>query len=157
MMTTATETLAQAKILNINEISNLLPHEYPFLLVDRVNIMMDKAIGIKNVTINEPFFGGHFPKNPVMPGVLIVESMAQTAAVFTLDNLMKNDKEKKHNVYFMTIDNVKFRKMVLPGDTLKMEVSCIKQRDKIAEFSAVAYVDTAKVAEANFKAMISLQ
>ena len=157
MMTTATEALKQAKVLNINEISNILPHEYPFLLVDRVNIMMDKAIGIKNVTINEPFFGGHFPKNPVMPGVLIVESMAQTAAVFTLDNLMKNDKEKKHNVYFMTIDNVKFRKMVIPGDTLKIDVSCIKQRDKIAEFSAIAYVDTAKVAEANFKAMISLQ
>ena len=95
MMTTAKETLLQAKVLNINEISNILPHEYPFLLVDRVSIMMDKAIGIKNVTINEPFFSGHFPKNPVMPGIFIVESMAQTAAVFTLDDLMKNDKEKK--------------------------------------------------------------
>lgn len=155
MMTTTKETPAQAKVLNINEISNLLPHEYPFLLVDRVNIMMDKAIGIKNVTINEPFFGGHFPKNPVMPGVLIVESMAQTAAIFTLDK--KNDKEKKYNVYFMTIDNVKFRKMVLPGDTLQIDVSCIKQRDKIAEFTAIAYVEKVKVAEANFKAMISLQ
>ena len=144
---------------NIQDIIKILPHRYPFVLIDRIDEVKqgEYVNAIKNVTINEPFFGGHFPKNPVMPGVLIVESMAQTAAVFTLDNLMKNDKEKKYNVYFMTIDNVKFRKMVLPGDTLKIDVSCIKQRDKIAEFTAIAYVEKARVAEASFKAMISLQ
>jgi 3-hydroxyacyl-[acyl-carrier-protein] dehydratase len=127
--------------LDTEQIMNLLPHRYPFLLVDRVIEIDgdDSAIGIKNVTFNEPHFTGHFPGKPVMPGVLIVEAMAQTALVF-----------------FMTIDNAKFRKPVVPGDRLEIHVKKQKQRGGIFRYAGEAIVDGVKVAEADVQAMVTL-
>lgn len=143
--------LPQAGIL---EIKRMIPHRYPFLLIDRVlNIEAGKsAVGIKNVTVNEPHFDGHFPARPVMPGVLIVEAMAQTAAtmvVVTLD-LIDNDLL----VYFMSIETAKFRSVVQPGDTLELHVSVIRGRGKIWRFRGEAKVGDRLCAEAEFTAMI---
>lgn len=117
------------KILNIEEIKGIIPHRYPFLLVDKV-LMEEvgvRGIGYKNVTINEPFFGGHFPDNHVMPGVLIVESMAQVGAVV----LLSDDKFSGKTAYFAGINKVRFKKKVVPGDTLRMEVEIVKLRGSI--------------------------
>ena len=132
----------------------LLPHRYPFLLVDRiVDIDGDNsAVGIKNVTINEPHFQGHFPDQPEMPGVLIVEAMAQTAGAICIRN--KKD-EKPSLVYFMTIDNAKFRKPEIPGDRLHIHVKKLKQRGTIWRFGCEALVEGNKVAEAEISAMIA--
>jgi len=149
-MDDATTTLESADILKIME---LLPHRYPFLLVDRI-IDIDgdnSAIGIKNVTINEPHFLGHFPERPVMPGVLIVEAMAQTAGAICINNMVG---AKPALVYFMTIDGAKFRRPVVPGDRLEIHVRKLKARRNIWWFACEAKVDGAKVAEAEISAML---
>lgn len=133
-------------ILDINEIRKILPHRYPFLLVDRiVELGEERIVGIKNVTVNEPFFTGHFPNFPVMPGVLIVEAMAQTAGVLVLARIP--DRESKL-VFLVAIENARFRKPVVPGDTLRIEMSIIKRRSSVAKMAGRATVDGVVVAEA---------
>lgn len=139
--------------MDVMEIMALLPHRYPFLLVDRI-IEIDgdrSAIGIKNVTASEPQFQGHFPGNPVMPGVLIIEGMAQTAGAICTRGLGG----MPALVYLMTVDNAKFRKPVVPGDRLEYHVSQIKKRGNIWRFDCVAKVDGVKVAEATVSAMVA--
>lgn len=139
--------------VDIGRLLSILPHRYPFLLIDRiVNIKGDQsATGIKNVTVNEPHFTGHFPENPIMPGVLIIEAMAQTAGAISL---MVQAEEKSGVVYLMTVDKAKFRKPVVPGDQLKLHVKKLKQHGGIRRFSCVAEVDGNRVAEAEVAAMI---
>jgi 3-hydroxyacyl-[acyl-carrier-protein] dehydratase len=139
-------------MIDIKEILTLLPHRYPFLLVDRVTDLTpgEKATGIKNVTINEPFFTGHFPNNPVMPGVLIVEAMAQVAGILAF----KSSSAGK-TVYFMSIDKVKFRKPVIPGDQLRFEVAIIHTRGNVSKFTGKAFVEGKLVSEAEFTAMMT--
>jgi 3-hydroxyacyl-[acyl-carrier-protein] dehydratase len=139
---------------DIGRIMQAIPHRYPFLLVDRVvEIVADtSAVGIKNVTINENFFQGHFPAHPVFPGVLIIESMAQTAAVLVVETLGPSAQGKL--VYFMTVEGAKFRKPVVPGDQMRVHVVKDKQRGNIWKFSAEAKVDGKVVAEASYSAMI---
>jgi 3-hydroxyacyl-[acyl-carrier-protein] dehydratase len=141
-------------MIEIKEIMNLLPHGYPFLLVDRIlEIEPGKRItGIKNVTYNEPFFQGHFPGRPIMPGVLIVESMAQTAGVLICSSLPEEDHKKP--VYFLGIDHVRFRKPVTPGDQLRLELEITRHRQSIWGFKGKALVDGKLVAEADLLAMI---
>ncbi len=133
----------------------MIPHRYPMLLIDRVDhIIKDvSATGIKAVSINEPFFQGHFPGRPIMPGVLIVEAMAQTAAVQSIYS-MEGATEGKL-VYFMSIDNAKFRKPVEPGMMLYLDITQIKSRGKIKKFTSVARTDSGVMAEAEFTAMIA--
>jgi 3-hydroxyacyl-[acyl-carrier-protein] dehydratase len=147
----AATTLEAVDILGLMK---LLPHRYPFLMIDRIiDIDGDEsAIGIKNVTINEPHFQGHFPDQPVMPGVLIVEAMAQTAGAICLHAA---DSGKPSLVYFMTIDNAKFRKPVVPGDRLEIHVKKQKKRGTIWRFGCEALVNGVKVAEAEISAMMS--
>lgn len=139
-------------MLNTMEIQNILPHRYPFLLVDRITEIEPnkKAVGLKNVTFNEPFFQGHFPDNPIMPGVLVLEAMAQVSGILAM-----HDGAKNRSVYFMSIDKAKFRKPVVPGDQLRFEVSVLQRRNNVWKFSAQTFVDGKVVAEAEFKAMIS--
>ena len=141
-------------VVNIGDIMKIIPHRYPFLLVDRViNLIPDKSvITIKNVSINEEFFQGHFPSKPVMPGVLIIESMAQSAAVLVSKTLGIDAQGKI--VYFMTIDNTRFRSPVVPGDQLKLEVYKVRQRKNVWKFDGKAFVDRVLVAEGSFSAMI---
>lgn len=144
-------TLESADIMRLLE---LLPHRYPFLMVDRI-INMDgdaSGIGIKNVTANEPQFMGHFPNQPVMPGVLMIEGMAQTAGAMCVAARGKDDPPKL--VYFMTIDRAKFRKPVMPGDRVEYHVTKIRNRANIWKYDAVARVDGVKVAEAEISAML---
>ncbi len=140
--------------VDIMGLMRLLPHRYPFLLVDRIiDIDADNsAIGIKNVTVNEPHFQGHFPTQPVMPGVLIIEAMAQTAGAICIKS---QETDTPSLVYFMTIDNAKFRKPVVPGDRLEIHVTKLKKRNTIWRFACEAKVDGAKVAEAEISAMMS--
>lgn len=147
----AAEKLDSADIKRVME---LLPHRYPMLMIDRIVEMRggDAAIGIKNVSANEPFFQGHFPGHPVMPGVLIVEAMAQTAGALVLNSLGADAAGKI--VYFMTIDRARFRKPVVPGDVLKVHVAKIHSRGPVWKFSGEAKVDGALVAEADYSAMI---
>jgi 3-hydroxyacyl-[acyl-carrier-protein] dehydratase len=142
-------------MIQINEIMGLLPHGYPFLLVDRVvELEIGKRIvGIKNVTINEPFFQGHFPGQPIMPGVLIVEAMAQTAGVLAFKSMPEEFKKKV--VYFMAIDKVRFRRPVQPGDQIRMEMVVSKRRKSIWGFTGKAYVEDQLAAEAELMAMVS--
>jgi 3-hydroxyacyl-[acyl-carrier-protein] dehydratase len=141
-------------MIQINEIMEILPHGYPFLLVDRiVELEMGKRIvGIKNVTINEPFFQGHFPAQPIMPGVLIVEAMAQTAGVLALKSAP--EELKKRAVYFIAIDKARFRRPVHPGDQMRMEMVVSKQRKSVWGFTGKAYVDGQLAAEAELMAML---
>jgi 3-hydroxyacyl-[acyl-carrier-protein] dehydratase len=151
MADTMPATLDTVDILGLMK---LLPHRYPFLLVDKI-IAIDEdnsAIGIKNVTINEPHFQGHFPEQPVMPGVLIVEAMAQTAGAICIRS---QNTDKPSLVYFMTIDNAKFRRPVVPGDRLEIHVKKLKKRGNIWRFACEAMVDGAKAAEAEISAMMS--
>ena len=144
-------------MIGIQEILNILPHRYPFLLVDRILEMElgKRVVGIKNVTINEPFFQGHFPGHPIMPGVLLLEAMAQTGGVLAMRSAEFEGMDIKTKViYFMTIDKVKFRKPVLPGDQVRFELDLIKSRANIRGFKAQALVDGAVVAEAELMAMI---
>jgi 3-hydroxyacyl-[acyl-carrier-protein] dehydratase len=140
--------------VDIARIMQAIPHRYPFLLVDRmVDVVLgESAVGIKNVTINENFFQGHFPEHPVMPGVLIIECMAQTAAVLVVETLGPDARGKL--VYFMTVENAKFRKPVVPGDQMRVHVVKEKQRANIWKFHAEAKVDGKVVAEATYAAMI---
>jgi 3-hydroxyacyl-[acyl-carrier-protein] dehydratase len=143
------ETLGTAQIL---EIMKLLPHRYPFLLVDKIiEINGDEsAIGIKNVTVNEPQFMGHFPSNPIMPGVLLIEAMAQTAGAICARKIPG----ETNLVYFMTIDNARFRKPVVPGDRVEFHVVKQRQRGNIWKFHCDAKVDGVLVAEADVGAMM---
>lgn len=139
-------------MLDIKEIMKILPHRYPFLMVDRVVEMEPgkRIVGVKNVTINEPFFQGHFPGHPVMPGVLIVEAMAQVAGI--LAYLSSDDEIRKKVCYFMSIDNARFRKPVVPGDLLRLEMESTMNRRGIWGFNGKAYVDGKLVADADLKA-----
>ncbi len=144
--------------LDINQIKTLIPHRYPMLLVDRMEdiVPFEKAVGIKNVTANEPHFNGHFPDFPIMPGVLIVEAMAQTAGALVIHSLRQDasDTEEKQ-VFFMSIEEARFRKPVLPGDTLRMCVEKIQNRRTVWKFKGLAYVGDQLHAEAIFTAMIA--
>jgi 3-hydroxyacyl-[acyl-carrier-protein] dehydratase len=133
-------------ILDINDIRAILPHRYPFLLVDKiVELEAERIVGIKNVTANEPFFNGHFPEFPVMPGVLIVEAMAQTAGVLVLKSIPDRDKKL---VLLVSVDGAKFRRPVVPGDVLRMEMKLLKKKASVAKMSGIATVDGVVVAEA---------
>lgn len=138
-------------MMDIKEIQTLLPHRYPFLMVDRIIDVEPgiKITGLKNVSVNEPFFQGHFPGNPIMPGVLIVEAMAQIAGILAFRSGARGDA-----VYFMSIESAKFRKPVVPGDQLKLIVSKTKERGNVWRFSGSAVVDEKTVAEAEFTAML---
>lgn len=140
--------------LDLQEIMEMIPHRYPFLMIDRIEeVRLDEsALGIKNVTINEPYFQGHFPGHPIMPGVLIIEAMAQTAAVCAVATFGSEAQGKL--VYFMTIDEARFRKPVVPGDTLEIYVTKIKSRRNVWKFRGQARVRDAVVSEAEFSAMI---
>ncbi len=148
--------MSETKIYQVEEIMEMLPHRYPFLLVDRLEVEVPgvKGVGTKNVTMNEEFFQGHFPGNPVMPGVLQIEAMAQTAGAVVVANI-EDYKNKKFGVFFMSIDGVKFRKPVKPGDQLKMHVEKIKDRGKIFVFRGECMVDGKVVSEAEFTAMLA--
>jgi 3-hydroxyacyl-[acyl-carrier-protein] dehydratase len=139
---------------NIAQIMRAIPHRYPFLLIDRVVqlVMGESAIGVKNVSINENFFQGHFPTEPVMPGVLLIESMAQTAAVLVVATLGAGAEGKL--VYFMSIEGAKFRRPVVPGDQVMVHVTKVQRRMNVWKFSGQAKVDGQIVAEATFAAMI---
>ncbi len=141
-------------MMEIKEIIHILPHAYPFLLVDRIIEMEPgkRIVGIKNVTYNEPFFPGHFPGRPIMPGVLIVEAMAQTAGILVFNSLPQEP--YKPPIYFLGIDNVRFRKPVIPGDQLHLELEITKHRQSIWGFKGKALVDGKLVAEAELLAML---
>ena len=153
-MENSTHAPKSRQVLEISDIMAILPHRYPFLLIDRVvEIERGKRIvAIKNVTINENFFQGHFPSHPVMPGVLIIESMAQTAAVFVVETLGPDAHGKV--VYSMSIEGAKFRRPVVPGDQLRIHVTKERNRGNVWKFRATARVDGVSVAEATYAAMI---
>ena len=140
-------------VFDINAIKKILPHRYPFLLIDKIiDFKMDESVvGVKNVTANEPFFEGHFPGQPVMPGVLIIEAMAQTGGILLL-NGVENPGDKL--VFFMSINNAKFRSPVVPGDQLVFELKMISRKSKICQMSGKAFVDGTLVAEADMMASI---
>jgi 3-hydroxyacyl-[acyl-carrier-protein] dehydratase len=142
-------------VADIREIMRLLPHRYPFLMIDRVIDMHgdEHAVGIKQITFNEPQFLGHFPNNPVMPGVLVIEGMAQTAGVLCLRSMPP--REQPRSVYFLTIDKAKFRKPALPGDTLEYHVAKIARRRNMWWYRAEAKVGAALIAEAEVGAIIN--
>ena len=142
------------KAYDIQAIMDFLPHRYPFILVDRILDLTpgEKITALKNVTINEPFFQGHFPSYPIMPGVLIVEAMAQTAGVLALESMPAE--KRGAPVFFMGLDKVKFRKPVVPGDQLIFEVQIIKFRSKVVKASGKAYVNENVVAEAELMATL---
>lgn len=149
-----TEPNRAANEIDIQRIMQLIPHRYPFLMIDRaVDVVTgESAVGIKNVSINEPFFQGHFPQRPVMPGVLIIEAMAQTAAVLVVHTLGPDSEGKL--VYFMSVDNARFRRPVGPGDRLRVHVVRQRHRGNVWKFDGKAMVDDKLVAEATFAAMI---
>lgn len=140
------------KALDIQEIIKLLPHRYPFIMIDRILELTpgEKVIALKNVTINEPFFQGHFPENPIMPGVLIIEAMGQAGAVLAAKSLERESHDSL--IYFMGMDKVKFRKPVIPGDQLIFEMKFLKQRRNVFRMSGTAYVDEKVVAQAELMA-----
>jgi 3-hydroxyacyl-[acyl-carrier-protein] dehydratase len=137
---------------DIQKIMNLLPHRYPFIMIDRILELVpgEKVVALKNVTINEPFFQGHFPGSPIMPGVLMIEAMGQAGAVLAAESLP--EEEQGSLIYFMGINKVKFRKPVVPGDQIIFELKFLKQRSKVFKMSGVAFVDEKRVAEAELMA-----
>jgi 3-hydroxyacyl-[acyl-carrier-protein] dehydratase len=139
-------------MMDIKEIQKFLPHRYPFLMVDRITEIEPgkKAIGIKNVTINEGFFQGHFPGEPIMPGVLVIEAMAQVAGILAF----RSGATVGKSVYFMSIEKAKFRKPVVPGDQLRLEIQILQQRGNVWRFSGHAIVEEKMAAEAEFTAMV---
>jgi 3-hydroxyacyl-[acyl-carrier-protein] dehydratase len=140
-------------MMDIREIQKFLPHRYPFLLVDKIIEIIPgtKAMGIKNVTFNEEFFQGHFPGYPIMPGVLIIEALAQVAGILAFHSGATPGK----SVYFMSIEKAKFRKPVVPGDQLKLETNILQHRGNVWKFSGHAIVEDKVVAEAEFTAMVT--
>lgn len=142
-------------LIDIKQIMKMIPHRYPLLLVDRVlEIELDKSIvGLKNVTMNEQFFQGHFPDEPVMPGVLIIEAMAQTAAILTVKTIGDDVADKL--VYFMSIDGAKFRRKIVPGDSVHLHVTKDRHRGPVWRFKGEAFVDGQLCAEATVTAMIA--
>ena len=139
--------------LDIGAIEKLLPHRYPFLLIDRViELTGEQVVAIKNVTINEPFFVGHFPGHPVMPGVLVLESLAQACALLAMRSMSEGWEEKV--TYLMGIDNARFRKPVVPGDRLELVVEVVRQKGPVWKEKGTALVDGEVVAEAEFMAML---
>lgn len=140
------------EVIDHHMIQRMIPHRYPFLLIDKVvDLELGKsAVGIKNVTVNEPYFMGHFPGNPIMPGVAIVESMAQTSAV--LVNLSLDMIDKNIGIYLMAVDNAKFRRMIVPGDRLNLHMSVIRNRGKVWKFEGTGMVDGQVAAEATITA-----
>ena len=140
--------------IDIGRVMEMIPHRYPMLMIDKVIDVVpgESATGVKNVTINEPFFQGHFPSRPVMPGVLIIEAMAQTAAVLVVHSLGPAAEGKL--VYFMSVDDARFRKPVGPGDTIYIHIQKERQRGPVWKFSAKAMVKDTLVAEATYAAMI---
>jgi len=143
-----------SKTIDILRIMDMIPHRYPILLVDRIIDFVpdESAVGLKNVTMNEPHFQGHFPKMPVMPGVLIIEAMAQTSAILVVETLGKQTEGKL--VYFMTIEEAKFRKPVTPGDSMYIHVTKLRSRGGVWKFRGEAKVDGVLCAEATYTAMI---
>lgn len=135
-------------------VKDMIPHRFPFLMVDKVANCKsgESALGIKNVSAGEPYFSGHFPSQAVMPGVLMVEAMAQTAGVLVVHTLGPESEGKL--VYFMSVDNARFRKLVLPGDQVKVYVKVLRNRANVWKFEGICYVDNEKVSEATFSAMI---
>jgi 3-hydroxyacyl-[acyl-carrier-protein] dehydratase len=153
----ARDAIGEARIgetIDIRGIMTAIPHRYPFLMIDRIVdlIVNQSATGIKNVSVNEPFFAGHFPNHPVMPGVLIIECMAQTSAVLVVTTLGPEASGKV--VYFMSIDSAKFRRPVMPGDRMHVEVTKKQSRGPVWKFQGIVKVDGAVVAEAVYSAMI---
>jgi beta-hydroxyacyl-ACP dehydratase FabZ len=142
--------------MDVQAIMQHIPHRYPFLLVDRILELEPnkRVVGLKNVSMNEPFFQGHFPGTPIMPGVLILEAMAQTSGVLAIASMEKSGENAL--MYFMGLDQVKFRKMVVPGDQLIMELEVLKQRKKIMKLAGTAKVDGQVVAEAQLMATIEV-
>jgi 3-hydroxyacyl-[acyl-carrier-protein] dehydratase len=142
------------ELIDIHRIMHDIPHRYPFLMIDRVVdvVLNASAVGVKNVSVNESFFAGHFPNHPVMPGVLIIEAMAQTAAVLVVETLGPDAAGKV--VYFMSIEGAKFRRPVVPGDQLRIHVVKERHRGNVWKFQASARVDGVSVAEATYAAMI---
>ena len=151
---TTPDAVPPREALDIGQIMAAIPHRYPFLLIDRVvDVVLDSsAVGIKNVSINEAFFAGHFPNHPVMPGVLIVECMAQTSAVLVMETL--GAEAAGRVVYFMSIENARFRRPVVPGDQLRLQVRKLRRRGNVWKFQGSAIVDGTLCAEAVFAAMI---
>ena len=145
-----------AETCNIDEIKKLIPHRYPFLLIDKVIdiVKNESAIGVKNVTVNEPYFPGHFPSSSVVPGVLQIESMAQTAAVLVAKSL--NISNSNALVLLTTIDNAKFRRPVIPGDVMSLVISVKRIRNKLWKFGGQVIVDSQKVSECEFSAMMRI-
>ena len=143
----------EIRIIDANEIMEMIPHRYPFLFIDKVtNLIPDStAVGIKNVTINEPFFQGHFPGHPIMPGVLIIEAMAQTSAILVIET---TGKRAGAVVYFMTIEQARFRQPVGPGDRLELHVEKQRSRGNVWKFRGEAKVEGKLMAEAIYSAMI---
>lgn len=159
-MTDITEKKALDIVLDINAIKKLLPHRYPFLLVDKVKniVPFESATGIKMVTANEWYFEGHFPNHPIMPGVLIVEAMAQTAGVLILHSQQLEKKQatdEQSMVYFMSMEKVKFRKPVVPGDALEITIIKERVRGNVWRFTGKAFVDGTLTNEATFTAMVA--
>lgn len=153
-MTEETKT-ASANSIDINGIMKRIPHRYPFLMIEKVIDIVpgESCTGIKNVSVNEPFFQGHFPGHPIMPGVLIIEAMAQTAATLVVDSIQGVD-AGSHVVYFMSVEEARFRKPVLPGDQLHIKVKKERNRGTVWKFQGEACVDGGLVAEAVFTAML---
>mgnify|MGYP006086320281 CR=1 FL=1 len=145
---------AQADAVDIGRIMLMIPHRYPMLLIDRVVdiVSLESAVGIKNVTINEPQFQGHFPQRPIMPGVLIVEAMAQTAAVMVIHSLGAEAEGKL--VYFISIDDCRFRRPVVPGDSMRIHIATERNRGKVWRFQGKVYVGEQLCSEARFAAML---
>jgi len=148
------QTQEKATTLGIEQILKMLPHRYPILMIDRLEeiVIQHSAVGIKNVTANEPFFQGHFPEKPIMPGVLIIEAMAQTAAALVVYTI--GERVEGSLVYFMSVENARFRRMVVPGDQLRVHVERIHKRGNVWKFKGEAKVNGVICAEATYTAMI---
>ncbi|MBT3658948.1 MAG: 3-hydroxyacyl-ACP dehydratase FabZ [Rhodospirillaceae bacterium] len=147
------DVTSETRVIEIGEIMDMIPHRYPFLLIDKVTDIVpgESAIGIKNVTMNEPFFQGHFPGHPIMPGVLIIEAMAQTSAILVIET---TGNRAGNVVYFMTVDQARFRKPITPGDQVELHVTKQRNRGNVWKFSGEARVDGKLMAQAVYSAMI---